>query len=196
MKLTAAILALMIIGLFEGFDLPEYVLSGKGKSSVISDDTSSSVPGEKETNVRKQILNSKFVHAGMNNGKCSLCHLPHSKGTPWTLNAPFPDGFYVAAKRDSFDLCFGCHETDLLEAAITTTATGFRNGDRNLHFVHMSGDKSRNCTVCHAIHGSDNEHLINTKVPFGEWTMPLNYYPAENGGSCSPGCHDIQIYTR
>jgi len=196
MKLIFTVLALMVVGLLGGFNLPEYRNPGKEFPVPGSGDSSYSGNDEKEAAVRNLIRDSRVIHAALENGGCEVCHLPHSPGGPWKLNAPFPEGFYVTARKDSFELCFGCHDSDLLEKEVTTTATEFRNGAQNLHFRHMNGDKPRNCTVCHNVHASDAEHLINNKVRFGKWMMPLNYRPDETGGSCSPGCHDAQRYSR
>ena len=92
------------------------------------------------------------------------------------------------------ELCFQCHDKGLIENSVTTTATKFRNGDENLHFKHINGQKGRNCNVCHNVHGSENAHLINKKTSFGKWEMPINYTPLENGGTCSTGCHAEKKY--
>ncbi|MCK4993003.1 MAG: hypothetical protein KAS29_21040, partial [Bacteroidales bacterium] len=81
-------------------------------------------------------------------------------------------------------------------AEVTTTATNFRNGDQNMHFLHINGTKGRNCNLCHDMHGSPNEHLIADKVMFGNWEMPVGFKALENGGSCLTGCHAEKQYVR
>ena len=137
----------------------------------------------------------RYLHAALNGG-CSPCHLPHGSDYPAFLNAAFPVGNYAPAVRDSFDLCFQCHDSDLLDIEFTTTATNFRNGDTNLHFKHMNGPQARNCITCHDVHGSDNPRLIADKVPFGKWKLPIRYTVQDSGGTCWPGCHSQKQYVR
>jgi hypothetical protein len=33
-------------------------------------------------------------------------------------------------------------------------------------------------------------------VPFGHWELPVKYEKTESGGSCTPGCHSLQKYSR
>jgi predicted CXXCH cytochrome family protein len=146
-------------------------------------------------NMVELIQTRKYLHEALNGG-CTSCHLPHASDYPHLLNAAFPAGNYSPAIKDSFDLCFLCHDSDLLEKEFTTTATNFRNGDQNLHFKHIHGDKGRSCTNCHDAHGSDNLHLIADNVPFGKWKIPIIYKPSENGGLCNTGCHAERKYNR
>jgi predicted CXXCH cytochrome family protein len=96
-----------------------------------------------------------------------------------------------------FSLCFDCHDRDLLRYADTSFATNFRDGERNLHFLHVNDpQKGRSCTLCHAIHGADNPTLIAASVPFGQWQLPLKFVKTATGGSCSPGCHKPYAYDR
>jgi hypothetical protein len=74
--------------------------------------------------------------------------------------------------------------------------TGFRNGPRNLHAVHVNKEKGRNCRACHSTHASGNELHVRDNVPFGRWQMPINYERTTTGGSCSPGCHKPYEYNR
>jgi predicted CXXCH cytochrome family protein len=146
-------------------------------------------------NMLQLVQTRKYLHAAMNGG-CITCHMPHGSDYPKFVNAAFPDGNYVPAVRDSFDLCFQCHDSDLLEKEVTTTATNFRNGETNLHFKHMNGPKARNCITCHDVHGSDNPRLIADKVPFGKWDLPIRYTVQDSGGTCRPGCHSQKQYVR
>jgi len=74
----------------------------------------------------------------------------------------------------------------------TDEATGFRNGERNLHWVHVNKKtKGRTCRTCHEVHASKRPRLVAESVPFGKrgWRLPLNFEKTETGGSCQPGCH-------
>jgi len=151
--------------------------------------------GEKAVNIKKLLANSKVIHPPAEKG-CVVCHQPHASSNNYLLISAFPKGNYAPAVRDTFALCWECHDSDLLELAKTDAATNFRDGERNLHFVHMNGKKSRSCVICHNVHASANEHLIEDKVQFGGWELPIKYIPTESGGSCFPGCHAQKTYTR
>ena len=103
---------------------------------------------------------------------------------------PYRDGLY--------DACLKCHEKNLLRFAETTIYTKFRNGSRNLHFVHVSNkSKGRSCRLCHEPHSSNGEKLISVDgKTFGSWKIPLNFKINPTGGTCAPGCHRAFRYDR
>ena len=37
---------------------------------------------------------------------------------------------------------------------------------------------------------------MRDSVPYGNWTMPINFKRTETGGSCAPGCHKAFAYDR
>jgi predicted CXXCH cytochrome family protein len=130
-------------------------------------------------------------------GKCTPCHDPHGSPNDRLLVKEFPTDAYVPYTDNEFQLCFSCHNRDLLRYPDTSFATGFRDGDRNLHYLHVNRkDKGRNCKLCHNVHGSENQKLIATSVHFGKWELPLKYVKTETGGSCAPGCHKKLNYDR
>jgi predicted CXXCH cytochrome family protein len=156
---------------------------------------------EKETCVgcHKAILTTSmtFLHKPIAEGKCTPCHDPHGSPNPKLLVKSFPAEPYVPYTDKEFELCFGCHNRDLLRYPDTSFATGFRDGERNLHFLHVNNkQKGRSCKLCHSVHGADNPKLIAEKVLFGSWNLPLKFVKSENGGSCAPGCHRPQKYER
>ena len=159
-------------------------------------DKTISVGARKINNIKQTLQKSKVVHGAIDKVGCTGCHDPHTSDNPYLLVKAFPEGSYAPGNKDNFALCFSCHKSDLLEKAVTTTATGFRNGDKNLHVVHINGEKGRSCIICHNPHGSVNDHLINEKTQFGSWEMQLRYQSTENGGSCAPGCHAERKYDR
>ncbi|NVO19308.1 MAG: cytochrome c3 family protein [Bacteroidetes bacterium] len=152
--------------------------------------------GKLAINIKKLLANSKVIHPPVEKAGCVVCHQPHGSQNNYLLICAFPKGMYAAAVRDTFALCWECHDSDLLEVSTTTTATNFRNGDKNLHFVHMNTKKGRSCVMCHDVHASNNPHLIKDKIPYGEWELPINYLSSEEGGSCFPGCHSKKVYAR
>lgn len=149
----------------------------------------------KLSNIKNLLSSSKVIHPAIEGG-CITCHKPHASENDFLLTKSFPSGMYVSATKENFGLCFECHESGLLLDKTTSSATNFRSGTVNMHYLHMNGVKARSCAVCHDMHASNNEHLINEKVDFGQWTFNMNYTPDESGGSCSPGCHSEKKYTR
>ncbi len=148
-------------------------------------------------NIYKIVTKAKYPHEAVAEGECTDCHNTHSSNNSFLLSAKFPFGSYAGgADPENFELCFECHNSDALSLERTTRATNFRDGDHNLHYLHISKNKGRNCTLCHSIHGSVKPHIIAKTVPFGKWQMPLNYKSLEDGGSCSPGCHGKLEYKR
>ncbi len=146
-------------------------------------------------NIKSMIKETNTIHPVIEEG-CVICHSPHAAEYPNLLINAFPNGTYVNADVNNFSLCFDCHDSGLLTESKTDIATNFRDGSRNLHFVHINGNKARNCTVCHNVHGSPNEHLINEKTRFGNWEMPIMVTFENDGGTCNTGCHGNAKYNR
>ena len=79
----------------------------------------------------------------------------------------------------------------------TTTLTGFRNGDKNLHYVHVNKNpKGRTSRACHEVHAGKQANHIRERVPFGKLSYPIRYTKTPNGGSCIVGCHVKRGYDR
>jgi predicted CXXCH cytochrome family protein len=147
----------------------------------------------------KNILNKTMtvLHGPIRDGKCTPCHDPH--GTPYDklLSNKYSTEFYVSYTDTEFLFCFSCHNRDLLRNPTTTYATGFRDGNRNMHYLHINRkDRGKSCKACHVIHGGENAKLIADKVLFGKWSLPLKFVITETGGSCAPGCHQKYVYDR
>lgn len=136
-------------------------------------------------------------HGPIQNGNCSGCHEVHGSEVSRLLAKPYPEVFYQPFLVDKYDLCFGCHDQQLVLMEQTKGLTNFRNGDRNLHFVHVNkADKGRSCRACHETHASRQPFHIRDSVPYGNWRLPINYTKTDTGGSCSPGCHKPFTYDR
>jgi predicted CXXCH cytochrome family protein len=130
---------------------------------------------------------------------CLSCHLPHGGEHRKQLNAPFPEAFYVPYSKDTYGLCFTCHQSSLVEEKVTTTATQFRHGSQNLHALHVDrGDRGRSCRACHGLHAAPQPHLIEDSVAFGShgWRLPVRFKLSEHGGSCAKTCHLTRSYDR
>lgn len=136
-------------------------------------------------------------HGPIVDGDCTTCHNPHASDAFRLLTDAYPKGLYATFEEDQYALCFGCHDVEMVEDETTSDATGFRNGEKNLHFVHVNRSvKGRSCRACHDPHAGHNEKFLVDSVPFGRWNIPLNYQPLPKGGSCRPGCHRPYGYNR
>ena len=75
--------------------------------------------------------------------------------------------------------------------------TGFRNGNLNLHFLHVNREKGRSCRTCHEVHAGNQAKHIRNDVPFGKaWMLPIDFTENRNGGTCVAGCHKPKDYNR
>jgi predicted CXXCH cytochrome family protein len=136
------------------------------------------------------------IHPAITDGDCTACHSPHSSNQPKLLVAEYPSQRYAPYNDQEYELCFTCHDREMVQYPDTSFATNFRDGEKNLHYVHVHMQKGRTCGFCHDMHASKNPKLIIDSVPFGKWNLPLKFVKTENGGSCSPGCHQPQKYER
>jgi predicted CXXCH cytochrome family protein len=149
-------------------------------------------------NIKTELEGKKYLHGPLKNGKCTGCHDPHGSGNFRLLTGPYPETLYAPYKDGIYDFCLKCHNKSLLRFAESTIYTNFRNGKRNLHYVHVvNSRKGRTCRICHAPHAGNGEKLIHTDgLRFGEWNIPLNFKSTATGGSCAPGCHRSYTYDR
>jgi predicted CXXCH cytochrome family protein len=154
--------------------------------------------GQQELANMKLLLASKPEHHGpIQDRDCSACHAPHSSPYFRLLTDDYPKEFYSPYFPSRYALCFRCHDASLVQDEHTTKTTEFRDGDRNLHFVHVDrSSNGRTCRACHEVHASNSPQLIGQTVPFGTWKLPLKFVKTDNGGSCEPGCHEAQKYDR
>lgn len=154
--------------------------------------------GKKTVADMKELLAKNSVHHGPIKQKdCSSCHDTHGSSNFRILRAYFPDIFYSGYNPDNYKLCFMCHENTLAQDAKTTKLTNFRNGDQNLHFVHVNKtQKGRTCRACHDAHATNNPKHIRDAVPFGAWPLPVGFKKTDTGGACLPGCHQLFKYDR
>jgi predicted CXXCH cytochrome family protein len=170
--------------------LPEQKLCLSCHNRAFVTDTSETI------NISRSIRGKGTAHSAITDGGCIICHQPHGSDFRALLVEQYPEEDYVPAKTENFELCFMCHDTEILNAETTDWGTNFRNGDRNLHHLHINGNKGRNCKMCHNLHGSPQKFLIEEIVGFGNWEMKMNFVPEEQGGSCLPGCHGKLTYKR
>ncbi len=154
-------------------------------------------PSGKIADMKTVLQASSDKHGPIREGDCTGCHNPHGSPNFRMLREPFPPVFYAPYSESNYKLCFMCHENSIANTEYTTTLTNFRNGNRNLHFVHVNkAVKGRTCRACHDPHGTNNPKHIRDGVPFGIWQLPIGYKKTSTGGSCQPGCHMKYGYDR
>jgi len=154
-------------------------------------------PGKVVNAVAEVLDSTQFPHGPVKDGNCAGCHNVHGSQESRLLKKPYPETFYQPFALEKYDLCFSCHDKQLVQLETTEGLTGFRNGTKNLHFLHVNkADKGRTCRACHETHASKQPDHIRDAVPFGKWQMPLNFKKTEAGGSCAPGCHKPYGYDR
>ncbi len=153
--------------------------------------------GQPMTNFSKLLADNPYHHGPVDGKDCSACHLTHGGDNYRLLVADYPAKFYSPYNPDNYALCYRCHNDANMADPETTTTTRFRDGSRNLHYLHVNkSDRGRTCRACHEVHASENPHQIRDGVPFGprNWLLPINYTKTETGGSCTKTCHQTKSY--
>lgn len=136
-------------------------------------------------------------HGPVRGADCTACHNPHASPNFRLLKKDYPEMFYAPFELQNYDLCFGCHIKELVTEPGGVGVTGFRDGERNLHYLHVNKkEKGRTCRACHEVHASSRPFHIRDKVPFGGWEFAINFTAQPDGGRCAPGCHDETTYRR
>jgi predicted CXXCH cytochrome family protein len=137
-------------------------------------------------------------HGPVKSGDCVSCHNPHGSDYWRILVNYYPPEFYTSFSEGRYALCYSCHDKTAFTDRLTITATGFRDGDKNLHFLHVNKvSKGRTCRACHEVHAdSGQQSHVKQIVGFSGWAMPMNFVPGKNGGTCAPGCHGEKRYSR
>jgi predicted CXXCH cytochrome family protein len=154
--------------------------------------------GKTLTNIKKLLAENPHQHGPVQDKDCSACHTPHGGDNFRLLTKEYPAKFYSPYEPKLYALCFDCHEESIVKDAKTTTLTKFRNGDQNLHYVHVNKDeRGRTCRACHEVHASQQSHQIRDAVPYGNsgYMLKINFTQTPNGGSCARTCHVTKSYT-
>lgn len=135
-------------------------------------------------------------HGPIRLGACTACHQPHAGKEAKLLAAAYPPAFYAPFNADLYRLCFTCHSPDLVLQPQATALTGFNDGKKNLHWVHVDQQKGRTCRACHEVHASRQPFHIRDSVPFGPggWALTIKYTQTPTGGTCGPACHAERSY--
>lgn len=146
-------------------------------------------------NMMELIEESMFVHEPAAYGDCSACHAPHFSAQQSLLRTNYPDRDYAEFDSETYAMCIECHDPILVEQEFTTI-TGFREGDQNLHHVHIHREKGISCMICHQPHAGQLPKLMREGVAFGPggWDLPIGFIQTKTGGSCMTGCHEQRWY--
>ena len=145
-----------------------------------------------------EIKDKAYLHGPIKEDDCSGCHMTHGSDNFRILAGAYPEGFYTSFDETKYELCFGCHEKTLVRTLTADDLTDFRNGNQNLHFLHVNKERrGRTCRACHQTHASNQPKHIRTSVPYGGWKdLPINFSKTDTGGLCDPGCHLAKGYDR
>lgn len=178
-------------------DLPKQLAAAPMDLCFKCHDKELDTPTGKIINMKKWVEENPIWHGPIKQKDCAACHNPHGSDNFRILKKFFPREFYTSFEVEKYALCFNCHEQTLVLDPQTTTLTGFRNGDANLHFKHVNKmEKGRTCRACHELHASKRPKRMREGVPFGAWEIPINYEKTKTGGRCAPGCHVPRGYDR
>ncbi|MCC7292163.1 MAG: cytochrome c3 family protein [Phycisphaerales bacterium] len=154
--------------------------------------------GRSVANMASLLTTNSVQHEPVKSGRCSACHDPHASDHARLLVGEYAPGFYAAFDVSQYELCLRCHDANKLLRKSDATVTGFRNGDLNLHWLHVNRSKGRTCRACHETHASSQPFRMRETVPFGDsgWVLPVKYSRTATGGGCAPGCHAPRTYDR
>jgi predicted CXXCH cytochrome family protein len=156
-----------------------------------------SADGDLIPGVANLIRTSNFLHGPVRNGNCTECHDAHASENFRLLVHDYPPEFYAPYEPERYALCFECHAEGSMVEETTASLTNFRDGNKNLHYVHVvREERGRTCRACHEVHASNLPFHMSDSVPYGGWELPINYEQIRTGGRCSPGCHEPKEYHR
>ena len=145
----------------------------------------------------EELKGMKFLHGPVAENDCSGCHVTHGSKHFRLLAKKYPPIFYAPFSEENYELCFSCHAKSLVWTAKTDNLTDFRNGNLNLHFLHVNKERrGRTCRACHQTHASNLPKHIRKSVPYGMWDLPVGFSKTETGGTCKSGCHLPKDYDR
>jgi len=132
-------------------------------------------------------------------GDCRSCHdLELAAEARFVRGAPAgPGEGPESARAWDLGLCSGCHGEEFYATNAPTGATGFSDGKRNLHALHVQAGRGRRCLPCHDPHAARQPRLLRDRIPTrGGARIALEFRGAPTGGWCKSGCHAPKSYTR
>ena len=75
--------------------------------------------------------------------------------------------------------------------------TGFADGKRNLHALHVQAGRGRRCLPCHDPHAARQPKLLRERIPARREAQIAQEFRGEpKGGWCKTGCHAPKSYRR
>jgi predicted CXXCH cytochrome family protein len=139
-----------------------------------------------------------YGHGPVEAGQCGGCHGPHGTAAPNLLTAGYETELSRRFNQVGEAFCFQCHDAKLIlqPSPHETPETQFRNGNVNLHAMHVDDRWGRTCLRCHSRHLGDNEKLVRATLQFKQWEAPIGFRQSETGGFCLAGCHVPLSYDR
>ena len=139
-------------------------------------------------------------HDPFSRGECRSCHdLALPAEARFVRGAPAgPGEGPESARAWDLGLCLGCHGEELSAANAPAGVTGFSDGKRNLHALHVQAGRGRRCLPCHDPHGARQPRLLRERIPTrgGGARIAQEFRGAPNGGWCKTGCHAPKRYAR
>lgn len=139
------------------------------------------------------------VHEPFSGGDCRSCHdLGLAAGSSHLRGAP-AGGDEGPDRSRAWDLalCAGCHGESLHAQDAPPGATGFSDGRRNLHALHVQAGRGRRCLTCHEPHAARQPWLLRERIPARAGVrIPQEFRGEPTGGWCRTGCHAPKRYRR
>ncbi len=184
-----------------GSDQPNLLRAGDQKATCLQchDKEITTNNGRVIQAMTQVIQDSQFQHGPVKAGDCASCHTVHGGSERALLMDQYTTKFFTAFDLKNFALCFDCHTKELVTSQYTESATEFRDGKVNLHYLHINREKrGSTCRSCHAVHGSNQPRHIAQTVAYegSDWLMPIRFELTPTGGACAPGCHEPMSYSR
>jgi predicted CXXCH cytochrome family protein len=137
------------------------------------------------------------AHPPAAGGECVSCHdLALAAQSRFVKGWPAGDAGEAAGVRAwDLALCSGCHGAELY--ATRAAATGFADGARNLHALHVQAGRGRRCLSCHEPHAAGQPQLLRSRLPAqGGRQVAQEFRGEPQGGWCRTGCHAPKRYRR
>lgn len=144
-----------------------------------------------------RVETAAFKHRPVADKGCNSCHLSHGSSYGNLLFTRYPSNTSLPYSKGSYAFCFSCHSGKITGERYTDKETDFRNGQLNLHYLHVNKEKGgQSCRACHGDHAGGQPKLIRAQFQFGNWTASIRFIKSNTGGSCLAGCHGEYFYDR
>lgn len=183
-----------------GSDYPAILVNDMVEVCLSCHDEEIPLPdGTKLSNIKAVLATGTSLHGPISQRNCVTCHHIHGGSHFRLLLKEYPAAFYAPFLEETYALCLACHDRHRFLAERTNKLTDFRNGDLNLHYLHINKKvKGRTCRACHETHASEKPKHVRVSVPFGSgsWELPVDFDKTATGGGCRPGCHRSYKYDR